>query len=108
MLQYSGGAEPLMRRRPSDRNDGRTRTCLRSREERVLVLAPTGRDAVLACQLLTSMEVQGFACASAAELFEEIEAGAGAVILADEALHPATSDGLLRGSRDSPPGRTCR
>ena len=57
-------------------------------EQRVLVLAPTGRDGVLACQLLSSMDVPGQACASAAELFQEIAAGAGAVILADEALQP--------------------
>ncbi|HEY0512142.1 MAG TPA: ATP-binding protein [Thermoanaerobaculia bacterium] len=65
-------------------------------EERVLVLAPTGRDAVLACQLLATMEMPSLACACAAELFQEMEAGAGAVIVADEALDPETSDGLLR------------
>jgi signal transduction histidine kinase/ActR/RegA family two-component response regulator len=72
-------------------------------EERVLVLAPTGRDAVLACQLLASMDVAGVACASAAELFREIEEGAGAVILADEALHPETTDGLRQMLGDQPP-----
>jgi signal transduction histidine kinase len=73
------------------------------REERVLVLAPTGRDGVLVCQLLATMEMPGFACAGAAELFAEIEAGAGAVILADEALLPETSDGLLRLLDGQPP-----
>jgi signal transduction histidine kinase/ActR/RegA family two-component response regulator len=72
-------------------------------EERVLVLAPTGRDAVLACQLLASMDVAGVACATAAELFREIEEGAGAVILADEALHPETTDGLRQMLGDQPP-----
>jgi len=73
------------------------------REERVLVLAPTGRDGVLVCQLLATMDVPGFACADAAELFEEIEAGAGAVILADEALQPEISDGLLERLGEQPP-----
>jgi signal transduction histidine kinase/ActR/RegA family two-component response regulator len=74
-----------------------------SKEERVLVLAPTGRDGVLVCQLLATMEVVGLSCDGAAELFEEIEAGAGAVILADEALLPETSDGLLERLREQPP-----
>jgi signal transduction histidine kinase/CheY-like chemotaxis protein len=72
-------------------------------EQRVLVLAPTGRDAVLACQLLASMEVPSRACADSSELFQEIGTGAGAVILADEALQPEVSDGLLRLLGDQPP-----
>jgi signal transduction histidine kinase/CheY-like chemotaxis protein len=72
-------------------------------EERVLVLAPTGRDAVLACQLLATMEVPGVPCAGAAELFREMESGAGAVIVADEALQPETSDGLLHRLGEQPP-----
>ena len=74
-----------------------------SLEQRVLVLAPTGRDAVLACQLLTSMDVPSHACADAAELFSEAEAGAGAVIVADEALQPDVADGLLKVLSDQPP-----
>ena len=72
-------------------------------EERVLVLTPTGRDAVLACQLLSTMDVPGVACASSAELFQEIAAGAGAVILADEALYPDTVEGLLAVLGEQPP-----
>jgi signal transduction histidine kinase/ActR/RegA family two-component response regulator len=72
-------------------------------EQRVLVLAPTGRDAVLASQLLSSMDVPSFTCADGAELFREIADGAGAVILADEALHPEMTSGLLRILRDQPP-----
>jgi signal transduction histidine kinase/ActR/RegA family two-component response regulator len=72
-------------------------------EQRVLVLAPTGRDGVLACQLLASLEVPALAAANAAELFQEISAGAGAVILADEALFPETVAGLLATLREQPP-----
>jgi len=72
-------------------------------EQRVLVLAPTGRDGVLACQLLSSMDVPGHACMSGAELFQEIAAGAGAVILADEALQPGTVTGLLATLAKQPP-----
>ncbi|MFP5286585.1 MAG: ATP-binding protein [Thermoanaerobaculia bacterium] len=64
-------------------------------EERVLVLAPTGRDAILASQLLTAAKIQNHACADEGELFREIEAGAGAVLLAEEALQPWTVNGLL-------------
>ena len=74
-----------------------------AREQRVLVLAPTGRDAVLACQLLTSMDVPSHACDGSDELFEEIAAGAGAVILADEALQPGTTNGLLEVLGSQPP-----
>jgi signal transduction histidine kinase/CheY-like chemotaxis protein len=74
-----------------------------SLEQRVLVLAPTGRDAILACQLLASMDVASHACADAAELFRETEAGAGAVIVADEALQPDVADGLLKILSDQPP-----
>src|SRR5262245_34766999 len=48
------------------------------------------------------MGVPGLACAAAAELFREIERGAGAVILVDEALHPAVTGGLLEVLRNQP------
>ncbi|HSF40385.1 MAG TPA: ATP-binding protein [Thermoanaerobaculia bacterium] len=64
-------------------------------EERVLVLAPTGRDGVLACQLLAAAEIQSLACADEADLFREIAKGAGAAVLVEEALHPWTVNGLL-------------
>jgi signal transduction histidine kinase/ActR/RegA family two-component response regulator len=69
----------------------------------VLVLAPTGRDAILACQLLASMDLAGVPCGDAATLLAEIEAGAGAVILADEALAPGIADSLLERLGHQPP-----
>ncbi len=78
-------------------------TEVENREQRVLVLAPTGRDGVLACQLLASLEVPALAASNAAELFQEIAAGAGAVIIADEALHPETAAGLLDVLSGQPP-----
>ncbi|HEV2856593.1 MAG TPA: ATP-binding protein [Thermoanaerobaculia bacterium] len=72
-------------------------------EQRVLVLAPTGRDSVLVCQLLASIDVPGFCCPDSSGLFQEMEAGAGAVILADEALHPEVLDGLLKALEKQPP-----
>jgi signal transduction histidine kinase/ActR/RegA family two-component response regulator len=57
-------------------------------EERILVLAPTGRDAALACQILTQAGLACHPCLDEASLFAEIEAGAGTAILAEEALQP--------------------
>jgi len=67
------------------------------------VLAPTGRDAILACQLLASLGLTGHACADATELFREAELGAGAVILADEALHPEVLESLTDRLGQQPP-----
>jgi signal transduction histidine kinase len=59
-------------------------------EERVLVLAPTGRDAVLTCQLLAQEGLLCIACADEAALFQEIEHGAAVAVVAEEALRPRT------------------
>lgn len=64
-------------------------------EERILILAPTGRDAALACQMLERQGFAPWACADAEELFREIDAGAGLVVLTEEALQPWTVNGLL-------------
>jgi signal transduction histidine kinase/ActR/RegA family two-component response regulator len=56
------------------------------RERRILVLAPSGRDGQLAVEVLGH---QGFAatrCASAADLCARVRAGAGAAVVASEAL----------------------
>ena len=55
-------------------------------EERILVLAPTGRDGAIACQVLGGAGLSCAACADAGALWREIDAGAGTVILAEEAL----------------------
>ena len=69
-------------------------------EERILILAPTGRDAALACQMLVAAGVPALACQDESDLCREIEAGAGAVILAEEALQPwmvHAMTGVLQG-----------
>ncbi len=55
-------------------------------EERVLILAPTGRDAELACTVLSQAGILAQACRGMEELCREIEAGAGAALLVEEAL----------------------
>lgn len=60
------------------------------KSERVLVRAPVGRDAELACRLFSSEGLSCEPCISAAELGQKAQEGAGAVLMTEEAL---TSDG---------------
>src|SRR5579884_3093536 len=55
-------------------------------EERVLVLMPTDQDGVRTCALLAEAGLSGRGCADLDELCREIAAGAGAVLLTDEAV----------------------
>jgi signal transduction histidine kinase/ActR/RegA family two-component response regulator len=64
-------------------------------ENRVLILAPTGRDAILASQILGDTGMLCRACADEADLCREIGEGAAVAILAEEALHPWTVNSLL-------------
>lgn len=55
-------------------------------EERVLVLAPVGRDAALTCSILTAEGIAASACKNMDELRREWATGAGAALLTEEAL----------------------
>lgn len=55
-------------------------------EERVLVLAPTGRDAELASRALAAARLACAVCPDLRRAHRELEVGAGAVLIADEAL----------------------
>lgn len=65
------------------------------REELVLVLAPTGRDARLIADELARHGFATLTCPSLDALCAEIEAGAGTAVLAEEALPPADLAGLI-------------
>jgi signal transduction histidine kinase/CheY-like chemotaxis protein len=88
---------------------------------RVLILAPTARDAQITCRLLEAAGLVCIACAHMLNLLEELEGGgAGAVLLTEEVLQdgaverflevlsrqPSWSDlpvvMLMRGGTDSP------
>ncbi len=71
--------------------------------ERILVLAPIGRDGELAAQAIRTAGLQAFVCVTAAELCSEIERGAGAALLTEEALNPASIDALSRSIGSQPP-----
>jgi len=56
-------------------------------EERILIYAPAGQDAILAGKVLASGAMHSHACHSAGELAEQLALGAGGVLTVDEALH---------------------
>jgi signal transduction histidine kinase/ActR/RegA family two-component response regulator len=58
------------------------------RDHRVLVLAPTGRDAELAISMLAHAGLAAEACTTLAELAQKAHLGAGAALVAEEALGP--------------------
>jgi PAS domain S-box-containing protein len=74
-----------------------------SDQMRVLVLAPAGRDAAVAANVLSDEGLFSGICASIDELCERIAKGAGAAIVAEEALGPAALDLLARYLRQQPP-----
>jgi hypothetical protein len=57
-----------------------------TKEERVLVFAPTGRDGALTCEILMRAGIACLVCKDIEELCREAEAGAGAALLTEEAL----------------------
>jgi signal transduction histidine kinase/CheY-like chemotaxis protein len=72
------------------------------REDRVLVLTPSGRDATLAAGALAHAAIPHVICLGVAELCEGIDEGAGAAVIASEALgHSAIA--RVRASLDAQP-----
>jgi signal transduction histidine kinase len=55
-------------------------------ESRVLIYAPTGKDARLIAQILERAEMHSFVCLRSSEIAEELKNGVGALLLVDEAL----------------------
>src|SRR3954465_1716605 len=66
------------------------------KNEPVLVLAPTGRDMPLTCSILSERAgVICEPCADVADLCNKVQAGTGAVVLAEEALDPGAARRLI-------------
>lgn len=61
---------------------------MRVSSETVLIFAPSGRDAALTMGVLDKVGLEARICAGAGDLCEAIDGGAGAVILAEEAVTP--------------------
>jgi PAS domain S-box-containing protein len=64
------------------------------KHHRVLVVAPTGRDAQLLCDVLGNNGIVGQRSASVRELCEKFRDGAGALLLTEEALVPGALEHL--------------
>lgn len=73
------------------------------REERVLVLAPTGRDAPLIAAALGRHGLASLACRDLDCVCREMAAGAGMALLAEERLRPAELPCLIESLRQQPP-----
>ena len=69
---------------------------------RVLHVPPTARDGQLTTALLRREGVACIVCRDAVELAEEIEAGAGALLLTDEALGWRAFDRVVDALRSQP------
>jgi signal transduction histidine kinase/response regulator RpfG family c-di-GMP phosphodiesterase len=80
---------------------GKTISCPEG--ERVLVLAPTGRDASAACTLLEQAGLSCTACTGLSDLVRELKSGAGAAVIAEEAFLGADLNPLLDWIRNQPP-----
>jgi signal transduction histidine kinase/ActR/RegA family two-component response regulator len=74
-----------------------------SRPLRILLLAPTGRDAETTVQILSRAGFASEACADAEELCRGIEEGAGLAIVTAEALTPRTMRRLADTFAAQPP-----
>ncbi|HYZ83551.1 MAG TPA: PAS domain S-box protein, partial [Bryobacteraceae bacterium] len=74
-----------------------------SQRRRVLLLTPTGRDAALIAEALSRHRVITQACGDATELTREIANGAGAIMVAEEALTPASFSVLNDALQTQPP-----
>jgi signal transduction histidine kinase/CheY-like chemotaxis protein len=60
-----------------------------TRPERVLIFAPIGKDGTLTSRLLARAELESTLCDSFAALVREFQAGAGAILITEEALEAA-------------------
>jgi hypothetical protein len=56
------------------------------REQRISILAPTGRDAELTHKVLTEARVDCRICANVQALCAEVRGGAGAILVSEEAI----------------------
>lgn len=71
-------------------------------EERVLILAPIGRDGPAMAALLVERGFTATVCESAGELRERMNEGAGALLLTEEALEMARLPDLLGNLKEQP------
>lgn len=71
-------------------------------DERVLVLAPTGRDAELTLSFLSRAKIAGLRCNDATDLVAKLREGCAAVIVAEEALGKGVVETLIAALAQQP------
>ncbi len=74
-----------------------------ARPDRILIVAPVGRDAELIAAQLRGAGLSCAICPDVPGLCAELEPGAGAVILTEEALTHETTSALMAALADAPP-----
>src|SRR5215471_1020916 len=74
-----------------------------SSKERVLIIAPVGRDAHAMAELLRRHGFQAHICVSLAECAKHIKSGSGALLLTEEALELGDSSELFKALAAQPP-----
>ena len=72
-------------------------------QERVLILAPFGRDGALIGEILERANIDGEVCPSMGALETGLPEGAGTAIIADEVLRPDSVESLSENLRRQPP-----
>lgn len=72
-------------------------------EQRVLVLAPFGRDGPVTCEVLEDAGLVSLCCDDIEQLSEELHKGAGALVITAEALHPSRMPLLVAALSEQPP-----
>ena len=70
--------------------------------EQILVLAPTGRDGKAACALLEHAGLKCLSCSDLDELQRRLEGGAGAAVIAEEALAGGDLNRLFAWVKNQP------
>jgi signal transduction histidine kinase len=74
-----------------------------AQQERVLILAPRGRDAVVAKEILRDAKVHADICLDIEETLQEIQRGADAAVLTEEATRGSNVRALAAWVADQPP-----
>jgi signal transduction histidine kinase len=77
-------------------------TASSAEEDRVLILAPVGRDGAIACDVLSRARMTAEVCGGIDALCEAIGTGAGAALLTEEALTQAATQLLLKACERQP------
>jgi len=77
-------------------------TDLGGQEQHVLILAPVGKDALLARQVLESSSIGALICLSMEALVAKVKEGYGAILLAEEALDPVSTRLLSEALKGQP------